>query len=166
MDSGELLERYAAGERDFRGTFLFCVGLSRATRLGGRLLYKSLFGALLTSANLECVNLQGAFLTSANLEAANLEAANLQGANLDCTNLQGANLQGASLSGASLGCANLSDANLSGVNLRDADLSDVKVQKTQFKNNLVISEPMKLDLKRRGAVFLDSPGELYLVVTW
>src|SRR5919202_698239 len=146
MDSGELLERYAAGERDFRGTFLFCVGLSRATRLGGRLLYKSLFGALLTSANLECVNLQGAFLTSANLEAANLEAAFLTSANL---------------SG-----ANLSGANLSGVNLRDADLSDVKVQKTQFKNNLGISEPMKLDLKRRGAVFLDSPGELYLVVTW
>src|ERR687885_556926 len=131
MDSGELLERYAAGERDFRGTFLFCVGLSRATKLGGRLLYRSLFGAFLTSANLECVNLQGAFLTSANLSG-----------------------------------ANLSGANLSGVNLRDADLSDAKVQKTQFKNNLGISEQMKLDLKRRGAVFLDSPGELYLVVTW
>jgi uncharacterized protein YjbI with pentapeptide repeats len=150
MDSGELLERYAAGERDFRGAFLFCAGLSRATRLGGRLLYRSLFGAFLTSANLECVNLQGAFLTSANLQGANLQGANLQGAFLTSANLSGANLSG---------------ANLSGVNLRDADLSNVKVQKTQFKNNLGISEPMKLDLKRRGAVFPDSPGELYLVVT-
>ncbi|MGB5968945.1 MAG: DUF4114 domain-containing protein [Spirulinaceae cyanobacterium] len=68
----------------------------------------------------------------------NLDKANLQGANLQLANLQGANLQEANLQG----------ANLQGANLLNAQLG----------NNQGISEEMKVNLIRRGAIFIDSPG--------
>jgi uncharacterized protein YjbI with pentapeptide repeats len=73
----------------------------------------------------------------------------LSGVDLSDADLSGANLIGADLSG-----ANLSDANLSG-----ADLSGAVVEKARFGANVGLTEKMKLDLKRRGAIFEDSPGD-------
>jgi uncharacterized protein YjbI with pentapeptide repeats len=66
---------------------------------------------------------------------------------------------GANLSGADLSGANLSGANLSGADLMGANLSKTKVEKARFSSNLGISESMKQDLIKQGAIFEDSPGD-------
>ncbi len=43
--------------------------------------------------------------------------------------------------------------------LISACLSGAVVEKAQFGANLGLTEEMKLDLKRRGAIFEDSPGD-------
>jgi Pentapeptide repeats (8 copies) len=77
MTAEGLLERYAAGEKDFSG-----INLSRA-ELGG--------------ANLSGIVLSNSDLREAFLEGANLEEANLEGVNLCFTNLLSANLKFANL---------------------------------------------------------------------
>jgi hypothetical protein len=44
-------------------------------------------------------------------------------------------------------------------NLSDATLSDAVVENVQFGGYLGLTEEMKLDLKRHGAIFEDSPGD-------
>ena len=80
MDTKELLDRYAKGERDFREAYLR--------------------GAYLQEANLQEANLRGAYLRGADLQGANLRGADLRGANLQGAYLQGANLRWANLRGA------------------------------------------------------------------
>jgi uncharacterized protein YjbI with pentapeptide repeats len=55
--------------------------------------------------------------------------------------------------------ADLSSADLSGVNLTFADLSHANVKQAKFGKNSGLTEEMKLDLERRGAIFEDSPGD-------
>ncbi len=113
----------------------------------------------LRNANLIKANLSGADLSGADLRSADLSGADLIGANLIGADLSGANLSGADLSGANLIVANLIGANLSGADLSGADLSGANVENTQFTNNQGISENMKQDLIKRGAIFADSPGD-------
>ncbi len=56
-------------------------------------------------------------------------------------------------------------ADLSGANLSGANLSNANVEKTRFGNNQVISEFMKRDLIKRGAIFVDSPGDRSQILT-
>jgi uncharacterized protein YjbI with pentapeptide repeats len=63
---------------------------------------------------------------------------------LNYINLSHANLRG----------VNLIHANLRHANLSHADLSSVGVEKAQFGFNSGLTQEMKLDLKRRGAIFL------------
>jgi hypothetical protein len=79
MKSTELLECYAAGERNFE-----------EAKLSGA----NLFGANLFGANLAKADLSGANLAEANLAKANLAKANLSGANLFGANLAKADLSG------------------------------------------------------------------------
>ena len=72
MTAEELLERYAAGERDFSGANLYDANLN---------------GADLNGANLNGANLNGANLTDANLSEASLGAAKFIGCNFHGTNL-------------------------------------------------------------------------------
>ncbi|NEP60801.1 MAG: pentapeptide repeat-containing protein [Symploca sp. SIO2G7] len=53
--------------------------------------------------------------------------------------------------------ADLIGADLSGADLSGADLSYALVYDAQFGGSLEISENMKFDLRRRGAIFEDSP---------
>ncbi len=136
--------------KDFVGANLSDANLSRT----------NLRGANLSDANLSGANLSHADLSSANLSDANLSGSNLSHANLSCAhlsvvNLSGANLSHADLSSAFLGLANLSDTNLSGAEVRNAT----------FGHNQGLSEDIKLDLKRRGAIFEDSPGDRSIVPT-
>lgn len=102
MTRKDLLERYAAGERDFGGIVLSEANLSRI--------------------NLSDANLSQAVLSIANLSGANLSGANLSFAKMNVTRLSGANLVRANLQGTILNVANTIRANLSGADLRDAAL--------------------------------------------
>ncbi|MHC5721794.1 MAG: pentapeptide repeat-containing protein, partial [Nostoc sp.] len=63
----------------------------------------------------------------------------------------------ADLSNTRLINTNLSGANLRDANLVHADLSDANVEKARFGNNQGISEKIKDDLIRRGAIFIGEP---------
>jgi len=148
---------------DLSGANLSGANLSDANLSGADLSDADLSPANRIAANLSGANLSGAKLIRANLSAANLIRANLRGANLSAAKLIGAKLIGAlssaNLIGADLSGADLSGADLSGANLSGADLSDAVVRYAQFGANSGLTEEMKLDLKRRGAIFNDSPGD-------
>jgi uncharacterized protein YjbI with pentapeptide repeats len=152
------------------GTNLSCADLSCANLIGA-----DLSGTNLSGADLSCADLSGTDLSGTNLSGTNLSGTNLSGTNLSGTNLSGTNLSGAYLSGAYLRFVNLSGADLSGADLIGADLigadligadlSKTKVEKARFSSNLGISESMKQDLIKQGAIFEDSPGDRSEVLT-
>ena len=116
---------------------------------GAHLIRAHLIRADLSGANLSGANLSGAYLSDAYLSDAYLSDADLSRGNLSRGNLSGANLKGANLKG----------ANLKGANLKGANLKGAVVEKAQFGANYGLTEEMKLDLKQRGAIFEDSPGD-------
>jgi len=134
MDASELLERYAAGERNFIG-----VELSGADLRDAKLSNADLTGTNLRNVNLKNADLSNATLiatlTAADLSNANLSGARLSGdlteadlsnANLSGANLIAAKLRVAKLRGANLANADLRYADLTGADLTDADLSGAK----------------------------------------
>jgi uncharacterized protein YjbI with pentapeptide repeats len=117
MAPEQLLNQYAAGERNFRGLnlsyqILGAVDLMRADFSGAKLDHIVLEGANLTRVNFSKADLSGANLRRAELIWANLQGANLRGANLRGADLSGADLGGADLSGADLGGAILPDGSI------------------------------------------------------
>ena len=98
-------------------------------------------------------------LAGANLNGVNLSGGDLRGANLRQTDLRGTDLSQTDLSGADLTKADLSCANLSGTNLTSTNLNGAKLENAYFANNQGLSEFLKLDLSRRGAIFKDSSPE-------
>jgi uncharacterized protein YjbI with pentapeptide repeats len=68
-------------------------------------------------------------------------------------NLSGADMSGADLSDADVSCADLSYADLSGTDLSGTDLSGTTVKNARFETNAGLTEDMKIDLVRRGAIF-------------
>jgi len=144
MTAEELLERYAAGERDFSNVDLDSARLNDAKLSGINLSGAILFGAELNRANLSGANLSRANLGSALLEAANLRRANLShaiisegvlvesiliGADLSFADLTecpliDADLTGARLNGTILGIRPL----LQGANLTNVDLSQSRIE--------------------------------------
>jgi uncharacterized protein YjbI with pentapeptide repeats/acetolactate synthase small subunit len=155
---------------DLRFANLSHANLSHANLSGTNLSGTNLSGANLSGANLSDAYLSGTNLIVADLRFANLSGAYLSGADLRDADLSGAYLSGAYLSGADLSGADLSDADLRGADLRGADLRDAnlsktKVEKARFRANLGISESMKQDLIKQGAIFEDSPGNRSEVLT-
>ena len=138
MDVEELLEKYAAGERDFPGVDLSEANLRGVNLSGVNLSQANLSVTNLSGANLSRANLSGAKLNVARLSGVNLTLANLNNASLNVANLIRANLSGAQLVGATLiraeliradlSRANLSDANLSGADLREATLRQANLR--------------------------------------
>ncbi|MEW6491053.1 MAG: pentapeptide repeat-containing protein [Cyanobacteriota bacterium] len=133
FNSQVLLQRYAAGERNFRNVNLRGENLKRASLSG-----IDLSGADLSGANLYGANLELAELASINLEGANLQEARLFKANLQQANISNANLKSSYLVAANLQKANLQKANLQrailprlknmrGANLYSAKLQDIKM---------------------------------------
>jgi len=107
MTAEELLQRYAAGQRDFQG-----VNLSE----------EILSWADLTGANFSGANLSGVILNWANLSQVKLRCANLSNSDLNWANLERADLQGANLSGAEVSAANLNGADWSGAIMPDGTI--------------------------------------------
>lgn len=130
MSVQELLEKYAAGERDFAGVNLTEANLSRvhlsranfsrAILSIANLSGSNLNGADLSHAKLNVARLSGASLIDANLNGALLNVANLIRANLTEANLVQAALIRAEMIRANLTLANLSEANLNGADLRES----------------------------------------------
>ncbi|QKQ75620.1 pentapeptide repeat-containing protein [Nostoc sp. TCL240-02] len=179
---GANLNRANLSLANLRFANLSSADLSRANLRGARLGTANLSGATLGTANLSSAelsranlsdtNLSRANLSDTNLSRANLSGAKLNNANLSDTNLSRANLSRANLSDADLSRANLSDAdlrnaNLSGAvlndadlrnaNLSDADLNNTNVVDALFGGNTGLTDYMKRDLERRGAIFGDRP---------
>ncbi len=84
----------------------------------------------------------------------------MQNTNLDCASLSDANLINANLSYAHLIRADLKISNLSGTALVSAS-----VKNAHFGSNPEIYENAKRELKQRGAIFEDSPGDRSKVLT-
>ena len=136
QSAGELLERYAAGERDFQEADLHGVNLRLAILYEANLSGVNLSGANLSKANLNEANLSGANLSGANLSEAFCRA-NLSGANLHSANLRRAFLRRADLSGAHLNKANLDNtflykADLSGADIGWTFLCDTELHETNL----------------------------------
>ncbi|MCC3531410.1 MAG: pentapeptide repeat-containing protein [Microcoleus sp. PH2017_22_RUC_O_B] len=146
-------------DADLSGACLTYANLSGANLSGADLSGAKLRTAKLRSADLSGADLSGAKLRSADLSGANLSLANLSLANLRSADLRSADLRSADLSFADLRSADLSGADLSFANLSGADLSSIQVEKTRFRHNLGITEELKKDLIKRGAIFEDSPGD-------
>lgn len=127
MAPEQLLNQYAAGERDFRGLNLSYQILSSV----------DLSGADLSEAKLDRTVLEGANLTKVNLSKADLTGSNLRRAELIWANLRGANLQGANLRGADLQGADLQGANLTGADFGGAILPDGSVLLTSQPSSLL-----------------------------
>jgi len=163
--SGANLRSAYLRSADLSGANLSGADLSGADLSGADLIDANLSGANLSGADLIDADLSGADLRSADLRSADLSFANLSGANLSGADLSGAHLRGAYLGLADLSGADLSGADLSGAKLIGADLSKTKVEKARFRGNLGISESMKQDLIKQGAIFEDSPGDRSEVLT-
>lgn len=134
MTTEELLERYAAGERDFTGIEF---DKSEADK-GDRCIKK---------IDLSGVNLSGAIFRDAvrsgigtpryrlNLQNANLSNTDLRNVDFYGANLEGADLSGADLRGANLASSKMPGANLSRANLAKADISDAFFKKVDLRES-------------------------------
>ena len=120
MDAEELLQKYAAGQRQFHSV--------------------NLRGIDLQGVNLSEIDFYNADLTGADLNDANLSKANLRGTKLVRASFTNANLSelkdchSLNLSWADLSGADLSQANLDGANLKRADLTGVNIYGATFTN--------------------------------
>lgn len=139
LNAKELIKRYKAGERNFRGARMEGIELNDVNlsgiKLNGAILRKASFrgaclaGAKLRGANLYKADLQGADLRKANLREANLDAADLRKADLGKAVLQRAHLNDTDLRKANLYKAKLNHADLSGATVTDEQLADAKTLK-------------------------------------
>ncbi|MFN6572377.1 pentapeptide repeat-containing protein [Dendronalium sp. ChiSLP03b] len=138
-------------DADLRNADLSRANIDEVTQLDSKwclvwqIVNRQVFGRDLSKADLKNANLSGADLIGANLIGANLSYANLIGVNLSDANLIGANLSGADLIG----------ANLSG-----AELTSAIVTNALFVDSEGLTENMRYDLERRGAIFGDRPPVL------
>jgi TIR domain/Pentapeptide repeats (8 copies) len=120
----ELLERYAVGERDFRGACLAKADLQHA----------NLNDAWLNVADLSEADLQGANLVQGCLRGANLRGANLSDANISSADLIDADLCGTRLNGAQGYYTDFGRANLQGAQLLKADLSGASFSEADLRD--------------------------------
>lgn len=141
MTAEELLERYAAGERDFSG-----IEFKRGLRLedvelpGINLSQAILFGTELNGTNLSRANLNNANLGSACLERTNLREASLIHTIISEGILVEANLSRADLSFADLVECPLNDADLTGANLNGTILGFRPILKGANLTNVDLSQ--------------------------
>ncbi|MBW4550384.1 MAG: pentapeptide repeat-containing protein [Aphanocapsa sp. GSE-SYN-MK-11-07L] len=132
LTAEELLERYAAGERDFRK-----VNLREACLSGANLCGINLSRARLSDADLSGINLSEAKLSDADLSRTNLERANLVGARSNRSDLSRANLRGANLERAELRLANLKSADFRDANLSFSDTDESSMDRADFRGCIV-----------------------------
>ncbi|MHA1687082.1 MAG: RNHCP domain-containing protein [Candidatus Heimdallarchaeaceae archaeon] len=122
MKSKELLERYAAGERDFSGISLKSAQLEGVTLTEINLSYANLYGANLFKAEITKSNLIGITLSKADLRSSNLQNVNLSQAKLYGTDFREATLEEILFSN-----ANLKQANFTGARVYNSDFTGAKL---------------------------------------
>ncbi|MEO1148455.1 MAG: pentapeptide repeat-containing protein [Cyanobacteria bacterium J06638_22] len=174
---------------DLSGTIFHRTNLIRAHFHRAHLLGANFYGANLSGADLRCADLgysnfrradlsgadfHCAKLSGANLSEAILSGVDINGSDISYTTLHRTNLRGADLHGASLIGANIRGSTLRGVDLRFARLCDANIRNTDLcgvdfsraeisgaviTNCKGLSPDNIADLKRRGAIFDDAPGD-------
>ncbi len=137
MNSKDICNRYATGERDFSNLNLSETNLSGANLNdidlhGTNLSVANLSGIHLMRANLNHAKLNVARLSGANLVQAQLYQAILNVANLAMADLREAQMRETLLFRAELMRADLSRANLKHANLNSADLSKATLRQTNL----------------------------------
>jgi uncharacterized protein YjbI with pentapeptide repeats len=153
MTVEELLEQYAAGERDFAVINLSEANLSRVSLAGVNLSYSILSIANLSGINLTEANLSYAKLNVARLSGANLVNADLTGAVLNVANLIRANLSNAEMRQAALIRAEMIRADLSGANLLEANISGADLRESKLRQaNLHGANLSDADLRGSSAI--------------
>jgi len=141
MTVEELLERYAAGERDFTGVKLF----------GIRLMDKVLRGIILKEADL-----RDAYFDWSTLSYADLSYADLRGSHLGEASLGRANLEGVDLSHAVFGQTTLREANLSHAKLERAILTETSFDKANL-SYANFTGAIDFNIRRcKGAIFCET----------
>ena len=119
MTANELLERYKAGQRDFRGLNLMGIDLSHSVLCGANFSFCNLRNAWMKQANLRGANLRNTTISRGVLAYADLSGADLSHADLDTCAFFGANLTGANFHKALMG----HQPCLSGANLTNVDFT-------------------------------------------
>lgn len=140
----ELLNKYAAGERDFTkidiiwspdNELLNGINLSRADLRNSDLRsFPHCNNCNFIEANLSGLDLTGLHFNGANLSRADLSGADLWRAELEGANLTDANLSRVNLQDIKLWNADFTRANLSGAKLIDAWLDGATLTETNFKD--------------------------------
>ena len=144
---------------DFTGYDFRDANLSKAD-LRGAIFHKTeLQNSQLNWANLTCDNKPQngtwGWIPFMQREVKKKQCAVLTNVNLEKANLSFAKLSNADLSDADLTNANLSDADLTGTKLAGINFEGAILNNTKFGNNFGLSEAIKQDLIRRGAIFSD-----------
>jgi uncharacterized protein YjbI with pentapeptide repeats len=165
--TGADLGKAELNRADLSGAILISANLSSTDLSGAFLCATNLINvdlrkAILTEVILIGANLSGADLGKAALNRAVLSGADLTRAYLNQTNLSQADLREANLCAARLDEADLRRANLrgaylGGANLTQADFSEANLVFCRFGRNEGLTESHIIDMKRRGALFEDSP---------
>lgn len=138
INTQQLLERYAAGERRFPGLVIVWAELRNQNLQGIDLSYRDIKQRFRFRPHLPKANLSGA-----NLDGSNLEDINLRGGNLSNTNLSESILRGANFTEVNLRGANLLGADIEGVDFTRADLTGARIEQhslywlTTFENTIL-----------------------------
>ncbi|HLO83836.1 MAG TPA: pentapeptide repeat-containing protein [Nostocaceae cyanobacterium] len=138
---------------DFAGANLFSVKGVGCNLRGFNLSRANLIGADLRRADLSRANLRNANLQQANLNRAYLVNTDFSHALLMDTDLRHADMRNVILTNADLVNANLNYADLTGANLSNANFNSATVRNTLFGDNIGLTDEIKFDLERRGAIF-------------
>jgi hypothetical protein len=143
MTAEELLERYAAGERDFSGADLRHTADLTAMDLQGVVFRNARLG----HQDLRFINFTKADLSGARMAECDLTGANLTGANLSQVDLSQSNLSEAKLAGSILREATLGEVDFTSADLTSADLTNAKNlrQANFFRANLTSSILLNID---------------------
>jgi uncharacterized protein YjbI with pentapeptide repeats len=135
MTAEELLERYAAGERDFSGIRVSAEEydtIFEGRDLSGINLCGSTLSGNWSGVNLSKARLRGITGDGWDLRQGNLSQANLSGTDFIQCDLTGCNFTEAILVGTVFRQAVIDEANFTGANLRGADLSEADLEGANF----------------------------------
>jgi len=133
----ELLARYAAGERDFRGANLQGIELQYARLNGINFSRTVLYDARLCRIDLSGADLSGARLGDAVIEDIDLSEANLSGAVLQGASVRRSCMEGVNFENAILVEMGMEDSRLDKANFRDAYLCETSFQRCVFQDAIV-----------------------------
>jgi Pentapeptide repeats (9 copies) len=122
ISASEILERYAAGEREFRENEFdfYDVTLQEVDLSGVNSSSAHIDGSYFSAIDLENVNLSGAEIRNTNFSFVNLKNANLSNAAIVNVDLREVNLDNANLKNTLLHCVNLFGTVLTEIQINDA----------------------------------------------
>jgi len=180
---GDLISRYAAGERDFSNVIIKTPGFQETWSWEpGHFKGLDLSGIILRDSNIQWIKtymggviLRGADLTNVDLGESNFDGADLSNAILQGTdffesvfervNLSGADLTGANLIASEFFCANLSRVKLNKVRIRRLGFTCTNLTEATFNGanleDVSFEEARLIRTDFRGADFGSDDGSIF-----